>query len=275
MALARNLHKPKKKISPKLLKNKKVIYIGAAVLIFIFAAYGVINLSRIASIGEEKQELKLETGDRPLPQKLSLWVSAPGGLNMRKEPNTKAGILILIPNGTALSAEESRDDWYKVTYMEKTGWISKKYITTEPPAEDPIKDWKTFQNKDAAYSVRYPIDWVYQNYGANPATNSLNYVGFGMGLSAELNPSSLPPVIIRQSSRAVADLEAEYAKMPSAVSEPVTISGVAGKKFTFNSSAGVQLTVYLIGRGAGSYIFEETGGYADELIKITNSVILL
>lgn len=273
MALARNLGN-KKKFSLKIPKLKKRGIIILVVVAIAVGVYGLVSLSRLTPIDQEKKEIKLETGDRPLPQKIEIWVTADGGLFMRKEPNSKAEILKTIPNGTKLEALETQAEWYKVSYMNQTGWVNKGYVTTKTPAEDPIKNWNTYQNKSFNYSVRYPSEWVAQDYGANPATNSQSYVGFGPQLSPQLNPSVLPPVIIRVTGDSKEKAEKDYKSAQNSTPESVTVSGIAGTKYTFNASSGTQMTAYVVSKGSLTFIIEETGGYSDELTKMIGGLNL-
>ena len=50
-------------------------------------------------------------------------------LHLRKEPNTQADILTVIPAGTYLDVTETDADfkWGKVTYNDTEGWISLSY----------------------------------------------------------------------------------------------------------------------------------------------------
>lgn len=277
MALARNL-KPQRGLKPKikfkLPKFKKGTVIALVVVAAALGIYGVLNLYRLAPAKEDKKDITFETGDRPLPQTLSIWVTADGGLFMRKDPNSKAEILSTIPNGTQLSAQETQGDWYKVSYMDKTGWVNKNYVTTAAPAESPTKNWNTFSNKAFGYSVRYPAGWVAQDYGANPATSSQSYVGFGPQLAPQLNPSLLPPVIIRVTSDTKEKTEAQYKTAANSVAEAVTVSSLAGTKYTYNASSGTQMTAYVVPKGTQIYIIEETGGYSDEVGKMIASLTL-
>lgn len=221
----------------------------------------------------EKAEIKYETGDRPLPQKVDVWIVADGGLFMRENADSKSQIISIIPNGTKLTAEETLGEWYKVNYQGKTGWINKSYTTNQAPAENPTNSWQTYQNKAVGYSLRYPTEWVAQDYGANPATGSESYVGIGAQLPASLDPSRLPPIVVRTSKKSLADVESEFSKQSNVITEAVSISGVAGKKFTYNASSGVQMTTCVIGKGSTVFIFEETGGFSDEFMKIIGTVI--
>jgi hypothetical protein len=273
MALAKNLQKKKYGKKIKLSKlNAKAIWLLVFVAVLL-GVYGLINLSRIAPSTSQKAEIKLETGDRPLPQKVQLWVTADGGLNMRAEPQPKAKIVILIPSGTQLEAEETEGDWYKVSFMNKTGWVNKGYVTTQPPAEDPAKDYKTLIEKDQGFSLRYPKDWVYQNYGANPATSSRAYYAFGAQLGPQLDPVNLPPIILRISEKEKNVIDGQYVAL-GGVPEEASVSNLAATKYTYNSSSGVQMTAYIVAKGAVTYIIEETGGYFTELELIVKNLTL-
>lgn len=272
MALARNLRK--KKFSFRLPKLSKKIWIFLIFLTLGIGAYGLINLIRLAPASTEKKELKFETGDRPLPQTISLWVNADGGLFMRETAEPKGKILIVIPNGTQLTAEETKENWFKVTYMNKTGWVNKTYVTTQAPAEDPTKAWNSFANKNFGYSLRYPKEWVAQDYGANPATGSESYVAFGPQLAPAMDPTQLAPVIVRVTAQPKEQAEAAFKSAQNSVAEPQTISGLAATKYTYNASSGVQMTALVLQKGTKTYIFEESGGYSDDLLKIIATITL-
>lgn len=276
MALARNLNSKKFDFRSKLKlpKWKKPVWIGLLIFAIFAGTFGVIYLTRIMPKEEDKQSIVIETGDRPLPGTIKLWVTADGGLVMREGPDKGSKQLLLIPNGTELSATELSGDWYKVTYMDKSGWVNKGYVTTTAPAEDPTKSWNTFTNKGFGYTLRYPAEWVAQDYGANPATSSTSYVGFGPQLGAALDPVLAPPVIVRVTASTKEEAEKKYKTASNSIAEPATVSGLAGTKYTFNASSGTQMTAYVVSRGANTMIFEETGGYSDELLRMIASLNL-
>lgn len=271
MALARNIQKkkPKKIRIPKIKKKAALVFIPLFLGVLVFAALNILKI-----IPESKKmEVKYETGDRPLPQTIPLWVTADGGLYMREEALPKSKILILIPDGTKLEATETKDDWYKITYMEKTGWVNKNYVTTVAPAEEPTKTWNTYTDKNYSFSVRYPKDWVYVDYGENPATSSKSYLAFGQQLPPQLDPINLPPLILRVSAESSEKINADYAGR-GGTSEAVTVSTLAATKYTYNSSSGIQMTSYVVTRGTTTFIIEETGGYADELSRLVGTLNL-
>lgn len=270
MALARNIHRKKSKFRlPKIKKKSLLIFVPLFIVVLIFAGF---NLFKIIP-DSKKIEIKYETGDRPLPQVIPLWVTADGGLYMREEAVPKGKILILIPDGTKLEATETKEDWYKVTYMEKTGWVNKNYVTTTAPAEEPTKTWNTYTDKNYSYSVRYPKDWVYVDYGENPATASKSYLAFGQQLPPQLDPINLPPIILRISTENSQKINSDYAGR-GGTTETVTVSSLAANKYTFNSSSGIQMTTYVVTRGTNTFIIEETGGYADDLSRLVGTLNL-
>jgi hypothetical protein len=102
MALARNL-KPKRfnfKLKFKMPKLKKPVIYGLVALAILIGTFGVIYLVRVIPKGNDKKEIKLETGDRPLPQATTLWVTADGGLIMREGADKGSKQLISKGTGT-------------------------------------------------------------------------------------------------------------------------------------------------------------------------------
>lgn len=65
-------------------------------------------------------------------------------LNLRTGPSTSESILTAIPNGTVLSILESKNDWSKVTYNGKTGWVSTEFlkvvVTSTPNGKTVVLD---------------------------------------------------------------------------------------------------------------------------------------
>lgn len=237
--------------------------------------FGAVQLLPHFILGKsDKKEIKFETGDRPLPQTTNIWVKASDGLVMREKPDISSKQIYLIPNGTQLEATELEGNWYKVSYMGKNGWVNKNWVTTQAPAEKPTKGWNNYADTQNGYTLRYPKEWVVQDYGVNPATDSNSYIGFGPQLPAELDPAVLPPVILRITDQSSTQVKDSYKENSGAVFKKVTISGYAGERVTFNSSSGTQMNAYFVARGGKVYILEETGGYADELTKMVASLNL-
>ncbi|MDD3481075.1 MAG: SH3 domain-containing protein [Patescibacteria group bacterium] len=277
MALAQNLNKHKI-VRPKKPRNsnkvKKYLLIIAVILAICIGAYGIVNLTRIAPKEEDKKELVLETGDRPLPEVIKIWTTAEGGLNLRSEPSTDSEVLTTIPEGTELVAEELSDDWYKVTYKGKTGWVHKDFVRTfsdETDAASTTEGWEKYANTKYSYSTVRPEDWVERDYGANSAANLASYVAFGAQLPDTLDPAVLPPVVVKVTTDSKAEVEKLYAKKTDADASDVKVSGIAGKKYTYTASSGVQMTAYVVATSKYTYILEESGGYSTELTKMAES----
>ncbi len=276
MALARNLepNRPvrirgqKKKINYK--KTALYLALGLAVLLGI---YGIFNLSRLAPAEEDKKDVVFSTGDKPLPEEIRLVVNASGGLNMRAEPDVESEILKTIPNGTELVAKELSGDWYKVTYESKSGWVHRDYVRVveEERSLDTRDGWKTYQSPNHGFSVSYPKDWVSLSYGANRAANLLDYVAFGPQLSDELDPTRLPPVVVKvtdDTKKAVSDV---YNKKTDVSSTSAKIAGIDGSRYVYRADSGVQMTAYIVSKTNRTYILEESGGYTDELKGMVDS----
>lgn len=277
MALARNLKNNNFSLGSNRFgkffgKHKKKIIIGLIIFSVLMGAYGILTLSHLAPGSDEKEDLVYQTGDQPLPEKITIYINAEGGLNMRSEPNTTSQILKIIPDKTQLTAEEIQGEWYKVVYDGKTGWVNEKYITkSSTEAVKPTAGWQAYQNTSFGYSLNYPTDWVKMDYGANQASSLESYVGFGMQLSDEIDPNIAPPIVVKVTKDAKTVVDANYAKKTSVVSSKATISGVAATKYVYTASSGVQMTTYVVSGNGYTYILEESGGYADELTKLVGT----
>ena len=51
-----------------------------------------------------------------------------GTLNLRAAPSTSSAVLAQIPYGTALETEFTSNEWSKVTYNGKTGYVMNKFL---------------------------------------------------------------------------------------------------------------------------------------------------
>lgn len=59
-----------------------------------------------------------------------------GGLNMRKEPDTRSKLVMRIPNKTTITVlEQVNEDWTKVEYKGKTGYVLTTYLNLTKSAE--------------------------------------------------------------------------------------------------------------------------------------------
>lgn len=76
-----------------------------------------------------------------------------GGLNMRRNPETGAERLLLIPDGTILTITEESGEWAKTSYLYKTGWVMKKYLE------------KIDADKDSVVVSRKELETLYDTIG--------------------------------------------------------------------------------------------------------------
>lgn len=279
MALARNLQKntPRSRFPKKSRSSKGGKYLVIALIVFAVAAgiYGIMNLERLKPAEEDKVELKLETGDRPLSQEIRIIIDASGGLRLRAEPSTKSEILATIPDKTELVAQEVLNEWYKVEYKGKTGWIHRDYTQRisddNESSQEEAEKWKDYQSKEFGYSIKMPPDWVVKDYGANEAANLVNYTGFGLQLSDTLNPSLLPPVAVKVTEDSFDEVTKNYREKIDSVESKTTIAGLEARKYTFNSSSGVLMNAYVVSKNNYTFIIEESGGYSEELDKMASA----
>ena len=51
-----------------------------------------------------------------------------GKWNLRAGPGTNYAVITVIPDGTLLTIEETRDDWLRVIYPGYAGWVHRKAI---------------------------------------------------------------------------------------------------------------------------------------------------
>ena len=82
------------------------------------------------------------TYDAPAPAEVTLYVSAPSGVNLRQNPSTDAAVLAGIPYGAAVSALGQTGEWRQVTYGSLQGYVMAQYLSEAPmqplAAEEPV-----------------------------------------------------------------------------------------------------------------------------------------
>jgi len=276
MALAKNLNSKKlNRRNPSSKRGKrdfrKIILYSSLGLAVLLGVYGVLNLSRLVPDEDQKQDLVLSTGDRPLPEEMKIWINAKGGLNLRELPDGNSKIIAIIPNGTELVSTKLSGDWYEVKFEGKTGWVHRDYVKNFKEEDVPQKDdWKVYRSPNYGYTASYPKDWVYLSYGANKAAGLLDYVAFGLQLSDELDPNRLPPIAIKVTSDSNSVVTSLYKKKTDVVYEKSKIAGIDGFKYVFIAESGVQMTAYIVSGDSYTYILQESGGYASELERMVS-----
>lgn len=80
-----------------------------------------------------------------------VYVTAPEGLNLRKEANASAEVLAIIPIGTKLTILETSGDWSKTTYDSKTGWVAKLYTAETDPL--------VYKDTTYGFSLTFKAGW--------------------------------------------------------------------------------------------------------------------
>lgn len=73
-------------------------------------------------------------------------------VNLRKKASSTATILVRVPQGASVNVTGASGSYYKVTYKDRTGYVLKKYVSTDPesvttPAPTPV-----------ATTDKYPYD---------------------------------------------------------------------------------------------------------------------
>jgi uncharacterized protein YraI len=63
----------------------------------------------------------------------TMYVSSSNGINLREGPGTSYKTIANIPNGSKLDIVGTDDEWVKVSYEGKTGYVSKQYLTEDKP----------------------------------------------------------------------------------------------------------------------------------------------
>lgn len=108
-------------------------------------------LSRKApGVQEQRTETVKET-PKETKKTENRYVNVAEGLNLRKEPDPKAEVLVIMPFGTKLEVLETQGDWIKTTYKEKTGWCMLTYTTEINPL--------VYKNPTYGFSITFPETW--------------------------------------------------------------------------------------------------------------------
>lgn len=267
--LSKTLQKRKLK-GRKSLKVSIIKKLIIAVLIVGPVAYGVTNLMKLKPEEPKTEEIKVEMGDQPVEKKLNIVIQAEGGLNFRKDPDINAEKIGTIPDGTKLEAKQELEGWYNVDYDGKNGWISKEFtVLEEQVVPDATSEWLGFTSDVYGFTIKYPRDWSYRDYGLTLGGESLGFVAFSFSeLPVEI-PSGSPlfvPIEVKLSTTPQAQLQAPLDTIPNKTVEEVDISGAKGIKYVYTDTAdNTQKTKIFFTHKEKTYIIAENGGYAEDL----------
>lgn len=271
--LSRNLYKVKK--APLSDKRKKAIISVVLVFSLFFIVYGLYSFKRFTPSTSGKQEIKQDIGDRPLKKSLIVYINADKGLSLRKDRDQNSERLAVIPDKTKLETLEELEGWYKVNYGGKEGWIAKQYVTLDEPAVDQFKDWSKFSG---AFTIKYPLGWKIKDYGANEASKVSSLVAFSNQELPETIPEGsdfLAPVTVKVSSLTFDEAKKNYSSISGVAVEPISIGGLNGEKYTYISAySNTQMTGIVVSDGNKVVIFDEGGGYAEDLMNMIKTFSL-
>ena len=82
---------------------------------------------------EKKSKDKSKTEETEMDA-LTIWTT--DKINLREQPGDKGDVLEVLNKNTELTATAETKEWYKVSYNDKVGYVSKTYVTTDKPEED-------------------------------------------------------------------------------------------------------------------------------------------
>lgn len=267
--LSRNLYKVKK--TPLGEKRKKAIFSAILVFAIFFIIYGFYNFQKIKPENGQKQEIKVETGDRPLKKNESIFVNADGGLSLREDRSQTSKRIVIIPNKTKLEATEEIEGWYKVSFEGKEGWILKQYTTKDEPAQDPYKDWTAYNN--TSYKIKYPLGWKVKDYGAIGSKSLVAFSNQDLPESVPEGTEFLAPIIFKISTKSVDEETKSLDSISGVVKETISVGGKVATKYVFTSMySNTQMTSIIIPLGANPLILTEAGGYQDDLNNMIKTI---
>lgn len=274
----RKSYRVRKNVRVKTDNRKKIIFSGVVLLSMVIIGMGFyIFFSDVLADDSEKVAITLDTGDQLIEQAITITVNADGGLSLRADKSSTSNRLILIPNGTELTASEESDGWYRVTYDGQTGWISKEYTLLKAAATDTVDetaDWTTFSST-AGYEIKYQNGWTAKGYGANTVLSASSVAAFSTGtLPTSLSASSdfIAPVTVVVSTKTLEELAASYAAIAGVTTETLPVGGVTATKYTYTSaSTKTVVTAIIFSAGGKVFVMADGGGYAEDLLKMATT----
>jgi hypothetical protein len=251
-------------------KKKKILFVLGLIFVLV-VLYGIYSLKRVVPNEESKQQVKVETGDRPVAKNITVTVNTGGyPLNIRADHDGKAEKIGEIPDKTSIEVKEEIDGWYKISYEGKDGWISKKYTTLNSDTKDQTADTgrQTFQG--SGYTFNYPGDWNIQNYS-----------GLDGSVWVALSNNELPAEAPKGSYFIPLELKVYSSdKKPTGSfrtdaktkKEAVTVGGVNATKYTYlDTDTSTEINAVEFEQGGTVYDFYDNGGYWEDLNKILNT----
>ncbi len=230
----------------------KKILAGAAVLIMFLVGIYFGNLYfQIHQVREEAASTTTTT--TTMPEK-TVYVTASGGLNMRKDPSSSSKSLAVIPYGTKLSVLDTQNSWDKVEYNGQTGWVSTDYVSETKPTE-----WKTytgtgFSTDNPKFSIQYPSDWALDGYKVSKTDNGKLYT-----------------IALGEGGHGFAEGDTSI----TSSQENITVNGQAGIKTTAKKDGKIIVITATFQKGNGDVIieFDPPAGYDQTYIDTFNKMV--
>jgi hypothetical protein len=122
-----------------------LLFLATSTAFFLF----LINLNKNQ---KPAKETATKSSQKSQEEKDTGYVSADGGLNLRKEPSSDSLVLLILPKNTEVKIISSQGDWYFVEANTK-GFVTKEFITFVKPKEGILK---TFSDLNSPVNFLYP-----------------------------------------------------------------------------------------------------------------------
>jgi uncharacterized protein YraI len=123
-----------------------------------------------------------------LAQKM-MYVNSSNGINLREGPGTSYKTITNIPNGSKLDVVGTDDEWLRVSYEGKTGYVSKQYLTEDKPQNQNSSK----KNSSSSSSNSRATNRKNNSGSSNPDRSSSSYQNdYNWGIGVRLgDPSGL------------------------------------------------------------------------------------
>lgn len=100
-----------------------------------YNAYNGYVMTRYLKFAENYEQLPFGDDERfETALQIPAWVvTESGSLNLRQAPSGYAGILCTIPRHAQVTITNKENDWYYVTYGDRSGYVMSRYLSTDKP----------------------------------------------------------------------------------------------------------------------------------------------
>lgn len=113
----------------------------------------------------------------PAPSKVTLWVNAPSGLNLREQPALTAKVLSVLPPATQVEAStKTSNSFVEVHVAGERGWAAREFLSEIPVV---------LYDPEPSYVISPPTDFSFMDPVPSPMGPSFGpyipYAGNGGG----------------------------------------------------------------------------------------------